>query len=64
MLMTSKKEVADQIRTAVAAVTSQREFIKWIKEEEVSDGLVLLNNSFIFGRNSKRTRMISTSESL
>jgi hypothetical protein len=48
MLMTSKKEVADQIRTAVAAVISQREFLKWLKEEEVSDGLVLLNNSFIF----------------
>src|SRR5215472_16849127 len=43
-----KNEIVDQIRAAVAAVTSQRQFTKWLKEEEVGDGLVLLNNSFIF----------------
>ncbi len=43
-----RNEIVDQIRAAVAAVTSQRQFIKWLKEEKVGDGLVLLNNSFIF----------------
>src|SRR5216684_1740914 len=41
-------EIVDQIRAAVAAVTRQHEFLKWLKEEKVGDGLVLLNNSFIF----------------
>jgi hypothetical protein len=44
----TRNEIVDQIRAAVAAVTSQRQFIKWLKEEKVGDGLVLLNNSFIF----------------
>lgn len=43
-----RNEIVDQIRAAVRAVTSQRQFIKWLKEEKVGDGLVLLNNSFIF----------------
>jgi len=41
-------EIAAQIRAAVAAVAKQREFLKWLKEENVGEGLVLLNNSFIF----------------
>jgi hypothetical protein len=43
-----RNEIVDQIRAAVAAVTRQHEFLKWLKEEKVEDGLVLLNNSFIF----------------
>ncbi len=43
-----RNEIVDQIRAAVAAVTTQREFLKWLKEDKVGDGLVLLNNSFIF----------------
>ena len=43
-----RNEIADQIRAAVAEVTRQREFLKWLREEKVGDGLVLLNNSFIF----------------
>jgi hypothetical protein len=43
-----RNEIVDQIRAAVAAVTRQHEFLKWLKEEKVGDGLVLLNNSFIF----------------
>jgi hypothetical protein len=46
-------EVAAQIRTAVAAVAKQREFLNWLKEEKVGDGLVLLNNSFIFRQKLK-----------
>jgi len=44
----STQQVTDRIRTAVAAVASQRDFLKWLKDEEVGEGLVLLNNSFIF----------------
>ena len=44
----STEQVIEQIRAAVAAVASQREFLKWLKDEEVGEGLVLLNNSFIF----------------
>lgn len=43
-----RNEIVDQIRGAVTAVTGQREFIKWSQEEKGGDGLVLLNNSFIF----------------
>jgi hypothetical protein len=32
-------EIAHQIRAAVAAVTSQHEFLKWLKEEKIGDGL-------------------------
>jgi hypothetical protein len=46
MSVMPKDEIAPQIRAAVAAVAEQREFLKWLKEEEAGDGLVLLNNSF------------------
>ncbi len=49
----SRNEIAAQIRAAVAAVAKQREFLKWFKEEKVGDGLVLLNNSFIFRQKLK-----------
>jgi hypothetical protein len=49
-------EVAAQIRTAAAAVAKQREFLKWLKEEKVGDGLVLLNNSFIFRQKLKTVK--------
>jgi hypothetical protein len=46
-------KVAAQIRDAVGALAKQREFLKWLKEEKVGDGLVLLNNSFIFRQKLK-----------
>jgi hypothetical protein len=49
-------EVAAQIRAAVAAVAKQREFLNWLNEEKVGDGLVLLNNSFIFRQKLKTTK--------
>lgn len=51
-----RNEIVDQIRAAVAAVTSQHEFLKWLKEEKVGDGLVLLNNSFIFRQKLQTTK--------
>ena len=48
-----RNEIAGQIRAAVAAVAKQREFLKWVKEEKVGEGLVLLNNSFIFRQKLK-----------
>ena len=52
----SKSEIAAQIRAAVAAVAEQREFLKWLKEEKAGDGLVLLNNSFIFRQKLKTVK--------
>src|SRR5690349_21017103 len=52
----SKNEIAAQIRAAVAAVTKQPEFLKWLKEEKVADGLILLNNSFIYRQKLKTTK--------
>ena len=40
----SINKLADQIQAAVRAVTSQREFLKWLRDEEIDEGLVLLNN--------------------
>ena len=51
-----KNEIAAQIRAAVAAVAEQREFLKWLKEEKAGDGLVLLNNSFIFRQKLKTVK--------
>ena len=51
-----RNEIVDQIRVAVAAVTRQHEFLKWLKEEKVGDGLVLLNNSFIFRQKLQTTK--------
>jgi len=51
-----RNEIAAQIRAAVAAVAKQREFLKWLKEEKVGDGLVLLNNSFIFRQKLKTVK--------
>jgi hypothetical protein len=48
-----RNEIAAQIRVAVAAVAKQREFLKWLKDEKVGEGLVLLNNSFIFRQKLK-----------
>jgi hypothetical protein len=52
----SKSEIAAQIRAAVAAVVEQHEFLKWLKEEKARDGLVLLNNSFIFRQKLKTVK--------
>ena len=51
-----RNEIAAQIRAAVAAVTKQREFVKWLKGEKVGEGLVLLNNSFIFRQKLKTVK--------
>ncbi len=51
-----RNEIATQIRAAVAAVTKQREFVKWLKDEKVGEGLVLLNNSFIFRQKLKTVK--------
>ena len=49
----SRSEIANQIRGAVAAVVKQPEFVKWLKEEKIGEGLILLNNSFIFRQKLK-----------
>ena len=51
-----RNEIAGQIRAAVAAVAEQREFLKWLKEEKIGDGLVLLNNSFIYRQKLKTNK--------
>jgi hypothetical protein len=56
MSVMSRNEIAGQIRAAVAAVTKQREFLNWLKEEKLADGLVLFNNSFIFRQKLKTTK--------
>ncbi len=52
----SRNDIAAQIRAAVAAVAGQGEFLKWLKEEKVGEGLVLLNNSFIFRQKLKTVK--------
>jgi hypothetical protein len=52
----SETEIANQIRGAVAAVVKQAEFAKWLKAEEIGEGLILLNNSFIFRQKLKTTK--------
>src|SRR5260370_2780950 len=52
----SRTEIATQIRNAVAAVVKQPEFAKWVKAEQVGDGLILLNNSFISRQNIKTAK--------
>ncbi|HLV89422.1 MAG TPA: hypothetical protein VKV39_20735 [Candidatus Sulfotelmatobacter sp.] len=52
----SRKDIAAQIRAAVAAAAGQREFFKWLKEEKIGEGLVLLNNSFIFRQKLKTVK--------
>jgi hypothetical protein len=52
----SRTEIANQIRGAVAAVVEQPEFVKWLKAEEIGEGLILLNNSFIFRQKLKTTK--------
>jgi hypothetical protein len=49
----SRTEIANQIRDAVAAVVKQPEFVKWLKAEQIGEGLILLNNSFIFRQKLK-----------
>src|SRR5258708_10517085 len=49
-------EIVDQIRAAVAGLTSKDELLKWVKEEKVGDGLVVLNNSFIFRQKLQTTK--------
>jgi len=49
----SRTEIANQIRGAVAAVVKQPEFVKWLKAEKIGEGLILLNNSFIFRQKLK-----------
>jgi len=51
-----RNEIVGQIRDAVAAVTRQHDFLKWLKEEKVEDGLILLNNSFIFRQKLQTTK--------
>jgi hypothetical protein len=52
----SRTEIANQIRDAVGAVVKQPEFIKWLKSEKIGEGLILLNNSFIFRQKLKTTK--------
>src|ERR1700674_4778382 len=49
----SKTEIANQIRDAVGTVVKQPEFSKWLKAETIGEGLILLNNSFIFRQKLK-----------
>ena len=49
----SRTEIANQIRGAVGAVVKQPEFIMWLKAEKIGEGLILLNNSFIFRQKLK-----------
>jgi hypothetical protein len=51
-----RSEIANQIRSAVAAVVKQPEFVKWLKEEKIGEGLILLNNSFIFRQKLKTNK--------
>jgi hypothetical protein len=55
-LTQSKAQIADHIRSAVAAVVKQADFSKWLKTEKVGEGLILLNNSFIFRQKLKTTK--------
>jgi hypothetical protein len=52
----SRSEIANQIRDAVAAVVKQPEFVRWLKAEKIGEGLILLNNSFIFRQKLKTTK--------
>jgi hypothetical protein len=49
-------EIVTQIRSAVAAVVKQPEFLKWLKGEKIGEGLILLNNSFIFRQKLKTNK--------
>ena len=51
-----RTEIANQIRDAVAAVVKQPEFVKWLEAEKIGEGLILLNNSFIFRQKLKTTK--------
>lgn len=52
----SRIQIANQIRDAVAEVVKQPEFVKWLKAEKIGDGLILLNNSFIFRQKLRTTK--------
>lgn len=52
----SKTEIAAQIRNAVSAVVKRPEFTKWLKEEKIGEGFILLNNSVIFRQKLKTTK--------
>jgi hypothetical protein len=49
----SRAEVSNQIRDAVDAVVKQPEFIKWLSEEKIGEGLILFNNSSFFRQKLK-----------
>lgn len=49
----SRTQIANQIRDAVGAVVKQPEFIKWLRAEKIGEGLIVLNNSFIFRQKLK-----------
>lgn len=51
-----KVEIADQIRTAITSVMKRPEFQKWLKTEKIGEGLILLNNSFIFRQKLKTNK--------
>jgi hypothetical protein len=52
----SRTEIANQIRHAVAEVVKQPEFVKWLKAEDIGEGLILLNNSFIYRQKLKTNK--------
>jgi hypothetical protein len=52
----SNVEIANQIRSSVASVIKRPEFQKWLKTEKIGEGLILLNNSFIFRQKLKTNK--------
>jgi hypothetical protein len=44
----AKKDVGIHIRSAVASLAKQAAFTEWVKTDKPKDGLVLVNNSFIY----------------
>lgn len=51
-----KSEIRKQIDKALTALTKLAEFESWFKNEKISPGLILLNNSFIFRQKLKTTK--------
>jgi hypothetical protein len=52
-----KEAVPEQIENAVQALTKRPDFEAWIKGEKIAgDGLVLINNSFIYRQNLKTNK--------
>src|ERR1700687_3558338 len=48
--------VTNQIHRAIEALSKRPEFLAWLKEEKISEGLILVNNSFIFRQKIKTNK--------